>query len=95
MTKSDVLDAFDEVNACVAYEIDGKQTREMPFQLNGLKYQTVLEHFQGWSEATATSNAYDALPAENEKISFICESYLNVPVQYVSNGPGRDQILEK
>lgn len=95
MTKSDVLDAFDEVNACVAYEINGQQTREMPFQLNGLSIKPVLEHFPGWTEATAKSSAYNALPAEMKKFLSFVESYLNVPVQYVSNGPGRDQILEK
>lgn len=95
MTKSDVLDAFDEVDACVAYEINGKQTKEMPFQLNGLDIKPVLEHFSGWSEATADSNSYSALPGEMKKFLSFVESYLNVPVQYVSNGPGRDQILEK
>jgi adenylosuccinate synthase len=95
MTKSDVLDAFDEVNACVAYEINGKQTREMPFQLNGLSIKPILEHFPGWEEATAASTAYTALPVEMKKFLSFVESYLNVPVQYVSNGPGRDQILEK
>lgn len=95
MTKSDVLDAFDQVNACVAYEINGKQTREMPFQLKGLSIKPVLEHFPGWEEATAASSAYSALPAEMKKFLSFVESYLNVPVQYVSNGPGRDQILEK
>ncbi|QEH39662.1 adenylosuccinate synthase [Chitinophaga sp. XS-30] len=95
MTKSDVLDAFDQVDACVAYEIDGKQTKEMPFQLNGLSIKPVLEHFEGWTEATADSAAYDTLPAEMKKFLSFVESYLNVPVQYVSNGPGRDQILEK
>ena len=95
MTKSDVLDAFKTVNACVAYEINGKQTKEMPFQINGLTIQPVLESFPGWSAPTAASREYNALPAEMKNFLSFVESYLGVPVQYVSNGPGRDQILEK
>ncbi len=95
MTKSDVLDAFKTVNACVAYEINGKQTKEMPFQINGLTIKPVLESFPGWSAPTAASREYNALPAEMKNFLSFVESYLGVPVQYVSNGPGRDQILEK
>ncbi|AWO01992.1 adenylosuccinate synthase [Chitinophaga alhagiae] len=95
MTKSDVLDAFETVSACVAYEINGKQTKEMPFQINGLTIQPVLESFPGWSAPTAASRQYSALPGEMKNFLSFVESYLGVPVQYVSNGPGRDQILEK
>lgn len=95
MTKSDVLDAFGELEACVAYEINGKQTKEMPFQINGLDIKPILERFPGWSEPTAASRAYSALPEEMRKYLAFVESYLGVPVKYVSNGPGRDQILEK
>ncbi|WP_343305300.1 adenylosuccinate synthase [Chitinophaga niabensis] len=95
MTKSDVLDAFKDVYACTAYEINGKQTKEMPFQLNGLSIKPVLEHFAGWSTPTADSRQYNALPVEMKNFLSFVESYLGVPVQFVSNGPGRDQILEK
>ena len=34
MMKSDVLDGFDTVKACVAYKVDGKETTEFPFEIN-------------------------------------------------------------
>lgn len=95
MTKSDVLDAFDEIEACVAYGIDGKETKELPFQLNGLKIKPVLEKFKGWSHKTADSKTYNDLPKEMKEFLIFVEEYLGVPVKFVSNGPGRDQILEK
>jgi adenylosuccinate synthase len=96
MTKSDVLDAFDEVYACTAYEVDGRQTREMPFQLNSLAVKPIWEKYKGWSdEAAANSKQYNELPAEMKAFVSAVETYLHVPVKYVSNGPGRDQILEK
>ncbi|MBO9152379.1 adenylosuccinate synthase [Chitinophaga sp. GCM10012297] len=95
MTKSDVLDEFSTVQACTAYEIDGQQTKEMPFNICSVPIKPILESFPGWSEPTAKSNSYGTLPKEMKNFLSFVESYLGVPVQYVSNGPGRDQILEK
>ncbi|MGN6508802.1 MAG: adenylosuccinate synthase [Chitinophaga sp.] len=95
MTKSDVLDEFETVQACTAYEIDGQSTKEMPFNICGVPVKPMLESFPGWSEPTAKCNSYASLPQEMKNFLSFVESYLGVPVQYVSNGPGRDQILEK
>jgi adenylosuccinate synthase len=37
MTKADVLDAFEELKVCSAYNINGKETKEVPFQMSRLK----------------------------------------------------------
>jgi adenylosuccinate synthase len=95
MTKSDVLDEFDEVLACTAYEINGQQTKQLPFQLNGLDIKPVWETFKGWTDKTSTCQQFNELPAEMKAFVAAVDSYLGVPVKYVSNGPGRDQILEK
>ncbi|WP_212002185.1 adenylosuccinate synthase [Chitinophaga sp. HK235] len=95
MTKSDVLDEFDEVLACTAYDIDGQQTKQLPFQLNGLDIKPVWESFNGWSDKTATCKQFNELPVEMKAFVEAVDKYLGVPVKYVSNGPGRDQILER
>ena len=96
MTKSDVLDAFDEVYACTAYEINGKQTKAMPFQLNEAEVKPIWEKHKGWSDETAAkSKHFNELPAEMKSFVKAVETYLEVPVKFVSNGPGRDQILEQ
>lgn len=95
MTKSDVLDEFDEILACTAYSIDGKETKQLPFQINGLDIKPVWETFKGWSDKTSTCKQFNELPAEMKAFVAAVDSYLGVPVKYVSNGPGRDQILEK
>ncbi|QJB35238.1 adenylosuccinate synthase [Chitinophaga oryzae] len=95
MTKSDVLDEFDEILACTAYDINGQQTRQLPFQLNGLEVKPVWETFKGWSDKTATCKQFNELPSEMKTFVEAVDNYLGVPVKYVSNGPGRDQILER
>lgn len=95
MTKSDVLDAFDELYACTAYEINGVKTENVPYQINEADIKPVWEQFNGWPEPTANCKQYDELPLEMKTFISAVEKYLEVPVAYVSNGPGRDQILEK
>jgi adenylosuccinate synthase len=93
MTKADVLDSFKELQMCVAYGINGKETREVPFQLSRVKIDPVLEAFKGWNTDTTKMKSANELPLDmNNYIDFI-NHYIGVPVKFVSNGPGRDQIV--
>lgn len=93
MTKADVLDSFKELQMCVAYGINGKETREVPFQLSRVKIDPVLEAFKGWNTDTTNMKSASELPLDmNNYIDFI-NHYIGVPVKFVSNGPGRDQIV--
>ena len=95
MTKSDVLDDFDTLKICTKYLIDGKETEEIPFQMLQHPIEPVLSSFQGWKKDITTIKDFHSLPEEMKRyISFI-DSYLKVNVSYISNGPGRDQLIEK
>ena len=93
MTKADVLDGFEELKMCTAYKMDGKTSQEVPYQMNGISIEPVLESFAGWNTDTTSIKNEAALP-ENMKsyIQFI-NAYVGAPVTVVSNGPGRDQIV--
>ncbi len=93
MTKADVLDSFKELEVCTAYEIDGKETKEVPFQMSGVQIDPVLQKFAGWDMDTTGIKEVIAVPeVMHTYINFINE-YIGAPVKYVSNGPGRDQII--
>lgn len=93
MTKADVLDAFAELQVCTAYSINGKQTKEVPFQMSKLTIEPVLRSFEGWNTDTTQIKEAAALPGTmGNYINFI-NSEIGAPVKYVSNGPGRDQIV--
>lgn len=93
MTKADVLDAFAELKVCTAYSINGKQTKEVPFQMSNVTIEPVLQAFEGWNTDTTQIKEAAALPATmGNYINFI-NSEIGAPVKYVSNGPGRDQIV--
>src|SRR5882724_1788104 len=62
MTKADVLDSFENLNVCTAYKIGGETTSEIPFQMNRLQIEPVLESFSGWKSDTTSLKKYDNLP---------------------------------
>ncbi len=93
MTKADILDSFTELQACTAYTIAGEQTKEVPFAISKVKIDPVLEAHNGWNVDTTSITTAEALPKPmHDYINFINKE-IDTPVKYVSNGPGRDQIV--
>lgn len=94
MTKADVLDAFDELKVCTSYVVNGEKTTQVPFQMNKVVIEPELKSFKGWKQdVTAMKSAAQLPEVMKEYVSFINE-YLGVKVAYISNGPGRDQLIE-
>ena len=93
MTKADVLDAFEDLKVCTAYSINGEEKAEVPYQMNRVKITPVLKNFKGWNIDTTKIKEAANLPGEmSGYIKFINE-FIGAPVTFVSNGPGRDQIV--
>ena len=87
MMKSDVLDSFDTIKACVAYKINGEETDEFPFDIcDGV--EPVYVEIPGWKTdmTQMTSEEFNAY------VSFL-EEELGVPVKIVSVGPDREQTI--
>jgi adenylosuccinate synthase len=95
MTKSDVLDDFDKLNMCTQYRIGGKETEEVPFQMLQEAIEPVLSSFKGWKKDITAIKDFQSLPEEMKTYISYIDSYLKVNVSYISNGPGRDQLIEK
>jgi adenylosuccinate synthase len=94
MTKADVLDAFSELKVCTAYTINGEKTEEVPFQMNKIKIEPELQSFQGWLTDTTAIKKYEKLPQKMQDYVQFINQYLGVKIAYISNGPGRDQLIE-
>ena len=93
MTKADVLDAFDELAICTSYKVDGTEVRQVPYQMSKSVIEPQYQKFQGWNTETSAIKVAAELPqAMHQYIDFI-NSYLGVPIDYISNGPGREQIV--
>jgi adenylosuccinate synthase len=92
MMKSDVLDTFDTIKACVAYEINGKETEDFPFEINET-VKPVFVELPGWKTDMTKMQSEDEFPEEfNAYLSFL-EEALAVNIKIVSVGPDREQTI--
>jgi adenylosuccinate synthase len=93
LTKADVLDGFKELEACVAYNINGKETNEFPFDICTADLTPVYKKFSGWEKSISECTSYDELPQSFIEYCNFVESYLGTKIAFISNGTGRDQLL--
>jgi adenylosuccinate synthase len=92
MMKSDVMDGFDTIKACVAYNIDGKEVEQFPYDLTD-GAEPVYVELAGWKTDMTKMRSEDEFPEEfNAYVSFL-EEELQVPIKIVSVGPDRDQTI--
>ncbi len=94
MTKADVLDTFTELNVCSSYNINGVEKEEVPFQMTRVKLAPVYKAFDGWNCDTTQIKDAAKLPQSMSTYIDYINKYVGAPVKYVSNGPGRDQIVK-
>jgi len=93
MTKADVLDAFEQLSVCSSYKINGEETNEVPFQMTRVDIQPVLKTFKGWNRDISSLKSEKELPGEMKTYVDFINQYLGIKVRYISNGPGRDQLI--
>ena len=92
LMKSDVLDQFKTIKACVGYELkDGTQTKELPYDLEGVK--PIYQELQGWhTDLTKMTNEEEFPQQFKDYINFL-EEFLETPIKIVSIGPDRNQTI--
>ena len=94
ITKADVLDGFDKIQAARSYNINGTETEQLPFNLDDQKIEPLYSAFKGWTGVMNKKQNSDLPSSFIEYISFI-EEYLNVPVYMISTGPDREQLITR
>ena len=94
MTGLDVLAYMDEIPVCVAYEINGKQTKDFASTPLLERAKPIYENLPGFKQDIRHIRKYADLP-ENAKgyVRFI-EEQVGVPIVMLSNGPRREEIIE-
>ena len=94
MTKADILDGLDELQVSTSYKVNGLETDKVPFQMNKVQIEAMYKSFEGWKTDITAVKTYANMPKQmNTYINFI-NDYLKVPVTYISNGPGREQLVK-
>ena len=93
LMKSDVLDEFPTIKACVAYKQNGETITHFPYSIDDV--EPVYTEIPGWQcDMTKITKEEDLPEAFINYIKFL-EKELGVPVKYVSIGPDRDQTITR
>ena len=91
MMKSDVLDSFETIKACVAYKKDGVILENVPFETEGC--EAVYKDIPGWQcDLTGITDEKDFPEAFKNYIQFL-EDELETPITILSVGPDRAQTI--
>ncbi len=91
MMKSDVLDTFKTIKACVAYRQNGEETDRFPYDASGA--EPIYAELPGWQTDMSGMKSEDEFPEEfNAYLTFL-EDELGVPIKIVSVGPDREQTI--
>lgn len=92
MMKSDVLDSFENIKACVAYELpDGTETKDFPYEIDNVK--PIYKDFSGWKKDMTKCKSQDEFPQEFQDYVAFLENYLETRIGIISVGPDREQTI--
>ncbi len=92
MMKSDVLDDFDEIKACVAYRINGRETTQFPFSIDE-SIEPVYATLPGWKTDMTGMQSESEFPKQFKDYIDFLEKELATPITIVSIGPDRKQTI--
>ena len=94
LTKLDILDGFEEIKICVAYNLDGREIDHLPASEGGqARVEPVYETFEGWSQSTAGARSWVDLPAQAIKYVRRVEELTGAPVAILSTSPERNDTI--
>ena len=90
LMKLDVLDGFDEVKVCVAYDYNGQEIDYMPADLDSVK--PIYKTFKGWDNSVG-AREFDALPADAQAFVKTIQEISKTKVGIISTSPERDDTI--
>lgn len=94
LTKADVLNDFDTIESGTSYTVNGKETKDVPFEMTDDMKVNYTSH-KGWKQSLEGITEYKKVPKElSEYVSYL-EDYLEAPITIVSTGPGREELILK
>jgi len=95
ITKLDILDTFETIKVCVAYDVNGTRVTSLPYHQSDLHDAVaVYEEFAGWKTDLSAFNEVHQLPVEARTYLSFLEEQMGVPITFVGTGPGREQYVQ-
>ncbi len=96
LTKMDILSGLEELKLATAYDIDGERHRYPPVTNEQLeRAKPIYETMPGWRENISNCRSFNELPAAARQYINRVAELCDVPIDIVSVGPERDQLVQK
>jgi len=95
MTKADVLNDFETIEACTDYKMDGKTSKEIPYDMANTVIEPVYRKLDGWKTDLRNFSNYEDLPKTFLSYLSFVEEYLATEVTMISTGPERERLVFK
>lgn len=95
MTKIDVLDGFDQIKVARAYQIDGRESNSLPFDICDKDITPLWQKYTGWNVSLEEFTEYRELPELTKNYIEDLEKQLEVSFTMVSTGPERSKLITK
>jgi adenylosuccinate synthase len=94
VTRLDVLCGIENLKACTAYKLDGKEINHLPADIDDVaKVEPVYEEFEGWGDGLRSVRSLSDLPQATQKYLQFVEAYTKTPAAILSIGPERDVTI--
>lgn len=94
LTRLDVLEQFDRLKVCIAYDLNGERLMTLPASLaESIAAQPIYEELPGWKRDISHVRKFGDLPPEAQRYVRRMEEILGAPVDMISVGPERDQAI--
>jgi adenylosuccinate synthase len=94
LTKLDVLTGVERLPVCVAYDVDGVRSAEVPLTQTEFHHATpVYEYFDGWDDDLTGVRSFEDLPKNAQRYVLALEEMAGVRISAVGVGPDRDATV--
>ncbi len=94
LTKLDVLTGWDKIPVCVAYDIDGTRSDELPMTQTEFHHaKPIYEYLPGWQEDISKAKTLDDLPVNARNYIKYLEDLSGTRISAVGVGQDRDATI--
>ena len=94
LTKLDVLTGWDKIPVCVAYEIDGKRSEELPMTQTEFHHaKPIYEYLPGWKEDISGAKTLEDLPANARSYVKYLEEISGTRISAIGVGQDRNATI--
>lgn len=94
LTKLDVLTGFEKINVCIGYDLNGKRVDDICLSKVGSIKPLFIE-LDGWKDNISKCRTFAELPENTQNYVKFIEDELEVPVRFISVGPGREYTFKR